>query len=323
MIHFFEIQPHDRDYYTRALKKYAVAEHAQTLNEHTVEWAREAEVISVFVHSPITVHLLDQLPRLRHIITRSVGMDHIDRVACEKKGIRVWNIRDYGPHTVAEHTFALMLGMVRTLPTILHKLESHQYYVDPETNRELKGMTLGIVGTGLIGTEVAQRAHAFGMKIVASDHGRSRQLERLYGVRFTSFKEVLKQADILTLHIPLTPENRHVINASTLRLMKRSAFLINTARGGLVDSQALLTSLKKERLAGAGLDVLEGEAFIFPEHPLIPRSVTEKKELATARALIRHPKVLVTPHIAFGSKESIQRIREKTVSILTEIYGKR
>ncbi len=319
MIHFFEIRPHDRDYYTSVLKKNKVVEHPQTLNEKNALWAKDAEVISIFVHSKINREVLDKLPNLRHLITRSVGTDHIDKAECEKRRITVWNITDYGPHTVAEHAFALMLGLTRNIDLTLKSIKSKNHYVDPEQNSELKGKTLGIVGTGLIGTEVAKRAHSFEMKIVACDHNASPVLRKSYGVTFKPLKDVLKQADILTLHVPLTSENKHLIDSSSLNLMKRGAFIINTARGGLIDSSALFSFIEKGHIARAGLDVLEGEEFIFPEHPLKPRTQEEKKKYATARALINHPHVLVTPHVAFGSKESIQRIREKTVSIINKL----
>ena len=319
MIHFFEIRQHDRDYYSQVLKNFKVIEHPQTLSEKNAIWAKESQVISVFVHSKVTREILDKLPCLKHIITRSVGTDHIDKAECEKRKITIWNISDYGPHTVAEHTFALMLGIMRNLDLTIKSVESKKYYFDPEHNHELKGKTLGIIGTGLIGTEVAKRAHSFEMKILASNHNPSSVLEKSYKVIFKPLKEVLKHADILTLHVPLTKENKHLINSSNLSLMKKGASIINTARGGLIDSSALFSYLEKGHIARVGLDVIEGEEFIFPEHPLKPRTQEEKKRFAVARVLINHPHVLVTPHVAFGSKESIQRIREKTVSIIKQL----
>ncbi len=318
-IHFFEIRPHDRSFYEKSFKSYNIIEHKYPLNVHTASWAKECEIVCIFVHSKITAEIIDSLSKLKHIVTRSVGIDHIDKKACNRRGIKIWNIRDYGPHTVAEHTLSLMLAIVRNLSNIVKNAEHGNYYADPEKNRELKNKVLGIIGTGMIGAEVAKRAHAFDMKILAHDHNKPKELTRDYGVEFKSFQDVLKHADIITLHVPMTDENRHMINTKTISSMKKKAYVINTARGGLIDSVALLKAIQTGKIAGAGLDVLDGEEFIFPEHPARPKTKEEKSKVLAGKRLTSHPNVIVTPHAAFGSLESLQRIRQKTVEIIKSI----
>lgn len=256
-----------------------------------LEQCKDVEILSCFIYSQCTKELLDSLPNLTLICTRSVGYDHIDLEECEKRGITVCNVPDYGSHVIAEHVFALMLSTLRHIPEADLRVEGGTFDFAGLRGMALRGKTLGIVGTGKIGRRVAQIAHGFGMDIIASDKCRVMELTDLLGVRYLSMDELLQQSDIISLHIPATEETTHIINAKAFSAMKEGVVLINTARGALIDSPALLEALKSGKVGYALLDVLEHE-----------ENFGENKEL------IEHPNVVTTPHIAFYADDSMHNM---------------
>lgn len=250
-----------------------------------------AEVLSVFIQTPVQASLLHACPSLRLVCTRSVGFDHIDLETCKARGITVCNVPDYGSHVIAEHVFALLLSHVRHIEEGSARVEGGEFDYHGLRGMALRGKTIGIVGTGKIGRRVAQIAHGFGMRIIASDVCRNTDLEDLLGVKYVALHDLLTEADVITLHAPDLPETHHMINATSLKDVKQGAILVNTARGGLIDSQALLAALNAGKLRAALLDVLEHE-----------QNFAENKELVT------HPKVVTTPHIAFYADDSMRNM---------------
>jgi D-lactate dehydrogenase len=231
-------------------------------------------ILVPFVATQVTAAVMDRLPDLALIATRSTGTDHIDVAEAARRGITVTNVPDYGSVAVAEHTFALLLTLTRIRP-----------HLQPGT--DLSGKTIGVIGTGAIGRHVMQIAHGFGMDVLAYD------LEHRPGIRYGDLGEVLSQADVITLHIPAVPATRHFINAERLTVMKPGVLLINTARGSLIDTRALSQALHSGQVAAAGLDVLE--------------------PADDAEAGIVLPNTIVTPHIAYNTRESIRRISDITL----------
>ena len=267
-----------------------------TLSEHVdeaalVSLAADAEVLSVFIQTPIQESLLTKLPKLRLVCTRSVGFDHIDLAACKERDIIVCNVPDYGSHVIAEHVFALLLSTIRHVGEGNDRVEGGHFDYHGLRGIALRGKTMGIVGTGKIGRRVAQIAHGFGMKIVANDVCRNTDLEQLLGVRYVSLPTLFAESDILTLHLPDVPETHHLINADAFARMKDGVILVNTARGGLIDSPALLQALRTGKVKHALLDVLEHE-----------ENFAENKELVT------YPGVVTTPHIAFYADDSMRNM---------------
>jgi D-lactate dehydrogenase len=261
----------------------------------------DAEAISVFVYSRITAGVLDTLPRLRLIATRSTGFDHIDVAECKRRGIGVCNVPSYGSHTVAEHVFGLLL-------TISHRLGLRGF--------DLRGKTMGVVGTGEIGRCVIRIARGFGISVLAHDVAPDRDVARHHEVRYTDFDTLLRESDIISLHVPLSAQTRHMISDPQFAMMKRGAVLINTARGDIVDVRALLKALAEGKLAAAGLDVLSEEPAIREEAELL-RSVFQRthnlETLLADHVLLRMRNVFITPHSAFDTREAVQRILDTTV----------
>lgn len=269
----------------------AIVTESKLNDEELIDLCKDADVISCFIHTHFSKEVIDKLPSLKLLCTRSVGFDHIDVNACTKRGVTVCNVPDYGSHVIAEHVFALLLSTLRHINEGKERVKSGTFDYHGLRGMTLRGKTIGIIGTGKIGRRVAQIAHGFGMKILAVDRCRTFELVELLGMQYVSLDDLLRQSDIVTLHMPDTKETEHMINAKTLSQMKDGVTLVNTARGALIESLALLDALKKGKIAHALLDVLEHE-----------QNFEENKEL------IAHPKVVTTPHIAFYADDSMRNM---------------
>ncbi|MDE2312507.1 MAG: hydroxyacid dehydrogenase, partial [Patescibacteria group bacterium] len=288
---------------------------------------QDAEILCNFVGSPARADLIGQLPKLKLIATRSTGFDHIDLKICAQRGIMVSNVPTYGENTVAEFTFALILALSRKLyPAIKQVREQGLFATDRLEGFDLQGKTLGIVGTGHIGEHVARMARGFNMNIVAFDPHPKAELTQQYGVEYAPLEGLLQKADIVSLHVPYMPATHHLLNASNIGLCKKGAIIINTARGGLVETAALVAALKSGQIAGAGLDVLEEEGFVKDELEMLTAGHPNEDQLKTALAdhdLMQMDNVLVTPHTAFNTREALLRILDTTAAnIQNFIAGK-
>jgi len=248
---------------------------------------------------PLRQETLQRLPQLRMIAVAATGYDVIDVDYCRSHGIAVANIRNYAVHTVPEHAFALITALRRNLLAYRRDVEQgrwqqvEQFCFFDYPIRDLYGATLGIIGEGVLGQGTARIARGFGMQVLFADHAPP----KAPGVEFTPFEAVLAQSDVISLHVPLTAETRHMIGLEQLRKMKRTAILINTARGGLVDEQALAQALKEGLIAGAGFDVLSKEP---------PKEGNPLLEL-------RLPNFILTPHVAWASNGAMQFLADQLI----------
>ncbi|OGR83425.1 MAG: hydroxyacid dehydrogenase [Elusimicrobia bacterium RIFCSPHIGHO2_01_FULL_64_10] len=274
------------------------------------------DVLSVFIYSKVTADVLSRLKDLRLVATRSTGYDHVDLEACKAKGVAVANVPFYGENTVAEHTFALILSLSRNVHKAYVKTVKGDFSLDGLEGFDLKGKTLGVVGAGHIGLHVVRMARGFGMEVLAYDVRQDHFLEEVLGFRYASLDELLSRSDIITLHAPYSEKTRHLINRENIKKVKRGALLINTARGGLLDTRALVEALDAGILSGAGLDTLEGEDLIIEEKQILADHQSQEKleTLVRNHILLHRENVVITPHIAFFSQEAMRRIVETTVS---------
>ncbi len=321
---FFDIQGWEKPLLRKLLKGHTLVFQKESLTEETVKLARGARIISVFIHSRLSKKVIEHLSA-KLIVTRSTGFDHIDLATAEKKGITVTNVPEYGSNTVAEHTFALILALSRKVHKAYVKILRQDYTLEGLKGFDLQGKTLGVIGTGKIGLHVIRIAKGFGMRVIAYDAHPNRLMSSLLGYAYASFEKVLREADILTLHVPLTPSTKHLLNRQTFKLMKKGSLLINTSRGQVVELDALRDALDSGRLAGAGLDVLEGEELLREEKELIykPHTLPMLETLEEARDIIRRDNVVFTPHIAFYSQEALNRILETTAENITAFLAGR
>jgi D-lactate dehydrogenase len=313
---FSEMSPRDEDFVEHRLGTGGACVPG-LLDEGLLTAHSDAEVLSVMVHSPVGAQEMDALPRLRLIATRSTGFDHIDLDEANGRGIVVSNVPAYGSNTVAEHTFALMLALSRKVHKAYLRTLHGEFKLEGLMGFDLADKTLGVVGAGRIGQHVVRIAKGFGMNVIVSDPYGEQHLSELLGFRYASLDELLQRSHVIALCCPLNSSTRHLIGREAFQKMRRGAILVNTARGAIVDSKALLWALNEGVLAGAGLDVLEGEE-LLGEDTLVSSLANESPNvdyglLAENLALMRHPNLIVTPHMAFYSSEALQRILETTI----------
>lgn len=315
-IAFFEITDFEKQRFKEVLKDEDTIFFEDSIQNVDVKNFEDAEALCVFVHSELPKELLQKISNLKLICTRSTGTDHIDLEYCKEKNIPVKNVPLYGENTVAEHTFALILSLSRKIHMSYVRSVQGSFSTDGLQGFDLKDKTIGIIGGGRIGLHVARIAKSFGMHVRVYDIRQDEFLAELINFKYVSLEELLKTSDIVSLHVPLNKYTEHIINEDSLKLFKKGALLINTARGGLVDTDALLKALDNKTLSGAGLDVIEGEELLVEEN--IFNSPIEKaaKLIVSSKKLLDNENVVLTPHNAFNSIEAVNRIIDTTIENL-------
>ena len=315
----FDVEDWEREAFAALAPDHELVFTSESLAANNVRDYATAEAISIFMYSRIDRQLLDAMPRLAVIASRSTGVDHIDMDACAQRGVTVCNVPSYGKNTVAEHVFGLLLMISHRLEEAVERTRKGDFSSKGLQGFDLYGKTLGVIGTGEIGTAVIRIASGFGMQVLAFDQVPDQAKARALGFRYVDLDSVLRSADVLTLHVPATPKTHHLIGRAQFDAMKAGAVLINTARGDLVDVRALVRALAEGKLSAAGLDVLSNEPVVREEAELL-RSVYEERHdsstLLADEVLVRMHNVIVTPHSAFNTREAVQRILDTTVENL-------
>jgi phosphoglycerate dehydrogenase-like enzyme len=287
---------------------------ARSAEEVPAKLWRECDAAVCYHDMPIDENLIGQMKRCRQIVRAGVGFDQIDIAACAVKGIPVCNTPDYGTTDVADHAIAMMLALARGIVTYNEQLKQDPRdgwnFMAAPTVRRLAGQVFGVVGLGRIGTAAALRAKALGMDVVFYDPYRESGVELALGIRrVDSLSALWRQADVITLHVPLTEETRNLMDARAFSLLRPGALLVNTARGPVVDTEALLHALLSGKLAGAALDVLPTEP-PRSDDPLIVAWQDDKSEL--------HRRLILSPHAAFYSSSSLRDVREKSAKVAVD-----
>lgn len=285
------------------------------LSDELMPEIADARVLSIFIYSRLTAEAIARFENLELITSRSTGYDHIDLDACRQRGITVCNVPEYGSNTVAEHTFALILALTRKIHRAYEQTVRGNFTQEGLRGIDLKGRTIGVVGTGAIGEHVCRIARGFAMTVLAFDVQANKTLANQLDVQYVPLDDLLQRSDIVTLHCPHNEHTHHMIGAEKLKLMQPHALLINTARGGLIDSSALLAALRGGGIGGAGLDVLEGETLIKEEKELLTDryDMDALETLVQNHSLMRQENVIITPHMGFNSQEALERILTTTI----------
>jgi len=286
----------------------------------TAPLAGGAQAVCVFVNDQLDRPCLEVLAsqRVKLIALRCTGFNHLDLAAAKALELAVTRVPVYSPHAVAEHAVALLLALNRKIHRAFNRVRELNFALSGLVGFDLHGKTAGIIGTGKIGRIVAHILVGFGLRVLAYDHFPSREWAAGAGVEYVDASSLAGFSDVLSLHIPLTPETRHVIRAETLELMKPGAILVNVSRGGLIDTRALIQALKSGRLGGVALDVYEEEEGVFFED--LSGEVLQDDDLAR---LLTFPNVLITSHQAFLTREALSDIARATVaSVMALATGK-
>ena len=314
-IAFFDTKPYDREYFERAegAKQLQWRFHDFRLTSETAATAEGAQAVCVFVNDQLDSGCLHQLAKLgvKFIALRCAGFNNVDLTLAKSLGFTVSRVAAYSPHAVAEHTITLLMALNRRIHKSYNRVREHNFSLAGLVGFDLHGKTIGIVGTGRIGQIAAQIFRGFDANVLAYDPMPATDWATTHGVSYVDFSELLAASDVVSLHLPLTPQTRFLLNAETIDMMKQGAFLVNTSRGKLIDTAALIDGLKSGRLGGVALDVYEEEEGLFFED--LSGEVLQDDELSR---LLTFPNVLVTAHQAFLTREALSEIARVTTTNL-------
>lgn len=313
-----EIQGADAEYLSSLSPDAEFVFFDETLDRYTDDRQR-FDAISVMVHSEVDRDAILSFPNLKLILARSTGFDNIDLREAASRGVVVCNVPAYGSNTVAEHTFALILMLARRTHQAYERTMKGQFFLEGLMGTDISGKTLGVIGAGKIGQHVIRIARGFGMSVIAFDPFPDLNVSDLLSFGYVSLEELYGQSDVIAVCCPLNESTKHLLNRDAFAKMKRGVILVNTARGAVIDTEALLWALEEGIVGGAGLDVLEGETMMDEDSlmsGLTGRSEQDLRQVAENLILMRHPNVVVTPHMAFYSREALNRILEMTAENL-------
>jgi D-lactate dehydrogenase len=292
-----------------------IFETSQALSVETAILASYCDAVCIFAGDDASAPVLEKLAGfgIRFIAVRAAGYDNVDLEKAEELGIVVANTPAYSPESVAEHATALLLSLSRRLRQSDHQVMHHDFRIDNLIGFGLAGKSVGIIGTGRIGTAFARIMHGFGCRLVGTDKTINQQLISDFDMKYLSLSELCRQADIISLHVNLTEQTRHLINEDLICQMKKGVTLINTARGGCVDTKAVISALDAGHIEYYGADVYEKEKDVF-FYNYSDRVLNEP----TLEDLLSRPDVLITPHQAFATKEALAKIAETTICNLSK-----
>ena len=311
-IAFFDTKPYDRQFFDIANQKHNFIIHyfESRLNPDSAALAKGFDAVCAFVNDDVSTEVVNKLAELgiKLIVMRCAGFNNVDLNAANAHGITVARVPAYSPHAVAEYTLGLILALNRHLPKAYNRVRDGNFTINGLLGFDLYGKTIGVVGTGKIGKTFIELLQGFGMNVLAYDPYEDQDLKDRKLCTYVPLTEIFAKSDIISLHCPLSPENMHMINHSTIAQMKKGVMLVNTSRGKLIDTSALIDALKARKLSGAALDVYEEEAGYFFED----NSAGGIADDILAR-LLTFPNVMVTSHQAFFTVEALTNISDITL----------
>ncbi len=317
---FYDTKQYERDFFEQELfGKFNIEfKNYELLPETELSYIEEnAEIISVFTSSRLTKETLEKFSNLKLILTRSVGFSHIDIEYCNSKNIIVANTPHYGDYTVAEFSFGILLNLIRRICYGVSELKQGDMY--PETfGMELYDKTIGVIGTGSIGSKTIKIAKGFSMNVMCYDIYKNPDIENEFNVKYVDLDTLCKLSDVISIHAPLTTTTYHLINAENIKLMNENVIIVNTARGELIDTEALYNALLDGSVRGAALDVLEFEDTISNKRPGSDLNLKNLRTSLINTKLLNLDNVIATPHIAYDTKEAVNRILNTTLKNLFE-----
>ncbi len=308
-IGFFEIRPGEQEFFTKAFPSDQLTFTTDPLTTSNAASYSQLEVVTTHTVSKIDQSVIAALPNLKLIATRTTGYDHIDTKAAAEKNIPVCNVPSYGENTVAEFAFGLVLSLSRKIPQAWQRVKQTKKFDTTQlVGFDLKDKTMGVLGTGKIGSHLVKMAKGFEMNVIAFDAFPNEKLASELGYTYKTLDEVLQTSDVLSIHVPYLPSTHHLLNSQNITQIKKGAILVNTARGAVIETAALVTALEQGIISAAALDVVENEE-------VLTSGAEDKDPALTAlnQKLIGMPQVIMTPHLAFDSKEALERIMQTTV----------
>ena len=311
-IAFFDTRSYDKVSFAKMNEdfNYEIDFRDYKLNENTAPTAKGYDVVCVFVNDLVNAEVIKSLKEcgVKLIALRCAGFNNVDLKAAAEAGIKVVRVPAYSPYAVAEHGAALLMSLTRHIPQAYLRTKTANFNIEGLTGRDLFGLTAGILGTGKIGRIMADILMGFGMKIIAYDPFPNEQWAKEKNIEYVGLDEIFKRSDVLSLHCPLTEETKHVVNHDRMKMMKHDAVIINTGRGALIDSKALVHALKHGHIGGIGMDVYEEESkYFFSDWS------TDIMTDDTLARLLTFPNVIITGHQAFLTTNALKNLAETTL----------
>lgn len=310
---FFDTKPYDRTWFDALGKNYEITYFEEKLNHHTAKFTDGFDAVCAFVNDRVNALAIERLYNngVQLIAMRCAGYSNVDVKAAFQK-LHIVRVPAYSPHAVAEHTMGLLLTLNRRLHKAYNRTREFNFSIVGLTGTDLYGKTVGVIGTGKIGRTFIDICRGFGMRVLAYDKFPAKDS----GLDYVELDTLLRESDVISLHCPLTPDTRHTLNRDAFSKMKKGVFILNTSRGALIDSEALLDALNSRTVGGAGLDVYEEEANLFYED----RSDTIIHD-DTLALLVSRPNVILTAHQAFLTEEALHNIAEETIKNLDAFFS--
>lgn len=310
---FFDTKPYDRTWFDALGKNYEITYFEEKLNHHTAKFTDGFDAVCAFVNDRVNALAIERLYNngVQLIAMRCAGYSNVDVKAAFQK-LHIVRVPAYSLHAVAEHTMGLLLTLNRRLHKAYNRTREFNFSIVGLTGTDLYGKTVGVIGTGKIGRTFIDICRGFGMRVLAYDKFPAKDS----GLDYVELDTLLRESDVISLHCPLTPDTRHILNRDAFSKMKKGVFILNTSRGALIDSEALLDALNSRTVGGAGLDVYEEEANLFYED----RSDTIIHD-DTLALLVSRPNVILTAHQAFLTEEALHNIAEETIKNLDAFFS--
>lgn len=310
---FFDTKPYDRTWFDALGKNYEITYFEEKLNHHTAKFTDGFDAVCAFVNDRVNALAIERLYNngVQLIAMRCAGYSNVNVKAAFQK-LHIVRVPAYSPHAVAEHTMGLLLTLNRRLHKAYNRTREFNFSIVGLTGTDLYGKTVGVIGTGKIGRTFIDICRGFGMRVLAYDKFPAKDS----GLDYVELDTLLRESDVISLHCPLTPDTRHILNRDAFSKMKKGVFILNTSRGALIDSEALLDALNSRTVGGAGLDVYEEEANLFYED----RSDTIIHD-DTLALLVSRPNVILTAHQAFLTEEALHNIAEETIKNLDAFFS--
>jgi D-lactate dehydrogenase len=318
-ITFFSTKPYDIEFFEKGNARFGFefTFFETHLGPHIVQAVKPTDAVCVFVNDKVTREVIEVLAQkgVKVIALRCAGFNNVDLEAAEANNIHVCRVPAYSPEAVAEHALAMIMTLNRKTHKAYNRVREQNFALHGLLGFTMKGKTVGVIGTGHIGAEFCKIVQGMGCQVIAYDVNQDPHLVQK-GVKYLPLNELLQQSDIVSLHCPLMPQTHHLINAQTIALMKKGAMLINTSRGGLIDTPAVIEALKDQHLGYLGIDVYEQEEKLF-FRDLSENIIADD----TLQLLMSFPNVLVTAHQAFFTKEALEQITEVTLNNISSLLN--
>ena len=314
---FFNLSDNKKEIIKEKFNNFDLKFFDDSINKTNISEFSDSEIICICPKSNVNKMILEKCKNLRYVVTRSTGFDHIDSEYCKAKNIKIKNTIKYGGRTVAEYQFALILSLTRKIRQAQERVKNKSFSKDNLQGFDLYGKTIGVIGCGNIGKNVIRIANGFGMNVLVYTRTINKKLENKMNFKYVSLEEIYLNSDVISINIPITEETYHLIDKESFNKMKNKVLLNNISRGKIINTDDLISAIENKKIAGAALDVIEGEKFLKGD--FLDIDSNEKQLIVkNLERLLNFENVIITPHNAYNTKEAVDRIFEETIQNIKE-----